>query len=232
MKSRLVIAIALSLVSVALLLVFQAGSVPASLAQTPQAFQPVVSRDIAHDTSAPLRDLAQLSAAPTRPSAVEAINRRRPNRFDDPKFLQELKEQGLDLNEYLASLAQPDAVVQSQSGVPYAPNTMPPTLHNFEGVSQNEMQAVVPGTSDNYIPPDTDGDVGYDPATGRKYYVQYVNTAYAVWDVTDPTPTRLITATGNALWSGFGGICEASNDGDPIVLFDQLSNRWLMSQFA
>ncbi len=232
MKSRPVIATVLSAVFLGLLLILVAGSVPASLAQTPKAFQPVLSRDIAHDTSAPLRDLAQLSTAPTRPSAVEAINRRRPNRFDDPKFLEGLKEQGIDLTEYLASLAQPDAVVQGQIGVPYAPNAMPPTLHNFEGVSQNEMQAVVPGTSDNYIPPDTDGDVGYDPVTGKKYYVQYINTAYAIWDVTDPTPTRLITATGNALWFGFGGICEASNDGDPIVLFDQLSNRWLMSQFA
>ena len=142
------------------------------------------------------------------------------------------KERGIDLADYLASLAQPDAVVQSQIGVPYAPNAMPPTIHNFEGVSQDEMQAVVPGTADNYIPPDPDGDVGYDPATGKKYYVQYINTAYAMWDVTNPTPTRLLTATGNALWTGFGGTCETSNDGDPIVLFDQLSNRWLMSQFA
>ncbi len=34
------------------------------------------------------------------------------------------------------------------------------------------------------------------------------------------------------LWSGFGGPCEANNSGDPIVLHDQLANRWLISQFA
>ena len=39
-------------------------------------------------------------------------------------------------------------------------------------------------------------------------------------------------AAGNTLWSGFGGPCENTNDGDPIVLFDQLAGRWLLSQFA
>ena len=33
-------------------------------------------------------------------------------------------------------------------------------------------------------------------------------------------------------WSGFGGDCETSNDGDPIVLYDQLADRWLLSQFT
>ena len=31
---------------------------------------------------------------------------------------------------------------------------------------------------------------------------------------------------------GFGGVCETHNDGDPVVLYDQLANRWLISQFA
>ncbi len=233
MKSRLLVVCTLSLTLLITVAIAVAGQPQVSAAQSAAQFKPIISRNVAHDTSTPLRELALASAAtPDRPAAVNAVSKRLPNRFDDPKFLADLKERGLNLSEYIASLAQPDAVVQDQVGVPYAPNAMPPTLHNFDGVSQNEMQAVVPGTADNYIPPDTDGDVGYDPATGKKYYVQYVNTAYAMWDVTNPTPTRLLTATGNALWAGFGGICETSNDGDPIVLFDQLANRWLMSQFA
>ena len=39
-------------------------------------------------------------------------------------------------------------------------------------------------------------------------------------------------ASGNTLWDGFGGPCETENDGDPIVLYDPLADRWLMSQFA
>jgi hypothetical protein len=30
----------------------------------------------------------------------------------------------------------------------------------------------------------------------------------------------------------FGGYCQANNDGDPIVLYDHLANRWLLSQFS
>ena len=33
-------------------------------------------------------------------------------------------------------------------------------------------------------------------------------------------------------WSGFGGGCETNNDGDPVVLYDKLANRWVMSQFS
>src|SRR5207302_7508765 len=37
---------------------------------------------------------------------------------------------------------------------------------------------------------------------------------------------------GNTLWSGFGGGCQDNNDGDPIVLYDKLANRWVFSQFS
>lgn len=236
MKSRFVVVAVLGLTLTAALLMALAGSgQTASAAQDPGAFRPVVSREIKHDTSAPLKDLVKigrpaLTNRPTGPDGLDAINRILPNKQPDPKFIAELKEQGWAVEDYFQSLHGPDAVLQSDYGVPYAPTTMPTPIQNFEGISQDEMQAVVPPPN-NYIPPDTVGDIGYDPATGKKYYVGWVNTAYAVWDVTN-TPTRLITATGNSLWTGFGGPCETTNDGDPIVLFDQLANRWFMSQFA
>jgi hypothetical protein len=36
----------------------------------------------------------------------------------------------------------------------------------------------------------------------------------------------------NAFWSGMGGLCETTNSGDPIVLYDETADRWLVSQFA
>lgn len=104
-------------------------------------------------------------------------------------------------------------------------NSMPDPVANFEGV--NNINGV--------HPPDTQGDIGYDPATGKKYYVQWVNLAYQIWDVTDPaSPVSKLPspANGNTLWNGFGGACETSNDGDPITLFDPMAGRWMMSQFA
>ncbi len=91
---------------------------------------------------------------------------------------------------------------------------IPTTIVNFDGMDN------VTGA----VPPDTNGDVG------PNHYVQVVNTAVAVWDkqgnqILEPT-------TLNSLWTGLGGLCESTNRGDPIVLYDAAADRWLISQFA
>jgi hypothetical protein len=72
-------------------------------------------------------------------------------------------------------------------------------------------------------PPDTVGDVG------PNHYIQMVNASvFQIWDKSGNSlagPTQLDT-----LWT-IGGNC-ANGRGDPIVLYDHLANRWLMSEFA
>jgi len=76
-----------------------------------------------------------------------------------------------------------------------------------------------------YAPPDTVG------AIGATQYVQIVNSGLAVFDkatksvVYGPVPT-------NTPWVGFGGACEADNDGDAVVVYDKAADRWIISQFA
>lgn len=72
-------------------------------------------------------------------------------------------------------------------------------------------------------PLDPNGDVGPD------HYVQTVNTMFAVF-AKDGT---LLAGPfdNNQLWTGAGGQCEANNDGDPVVLYDQTADRWLFGQF-
>ena len=85
---------------------------------------------------------------------------------------------------------------------------------NFEGLNNRN------GT----YPPDTQGDVG------PNHYVQVTNVSVAIWD---KSGTLLFgPADLNIIFDGFGGACENTNDGDPIVLYDQLADRWLISQFA
>src|SRR6185369_7449180 len=36
----------------------------------------------------------------------------------------------------------------------------------------------------------------------------------------------------STLWSGFGGVCESNGHGDPVVMYDQLADRWIITQFA
>jgi IPT/TIG domain len=105
-----------------------------------------------------------------------------------------------------------DPIVQTA-----APTAAMPSSTSFEGLSHADNSVDV-------IPPDTNGDVG------PNNYVEFVNLAFAIYS---KTGTRLYgPADGSTLWTGFGGPCELDNDGDPIVQYDSISNRWLLSQFA
>src|SRR5207253_10814313 len=107
-----------------------------------------------------------------------------------------------------------DTVVQDK---PAKPNMPAPTL-NFDGIG-------FPGVACNCAPPDTDGEVG------ATQYVQMVNQGYQVFNKTTGA-SLLGPASIASVWGGFGGVCQNNGDGDPIVLYDQLANRWLISQFA
>lgn len=87
---------------------------------------------------------------------------------------------------------------------------------NFEGVSNLNGVA----------PPDTDGDVG------PNHYFQMINLSFAIWD---KNGNQLMAPADNqTIWEGFddGMPYDNANDGDPIVLYDEYADRWLVSQFA
>ena len=83
-------------------------------------------------------------------------------------------------------------------------------------------------------PPDTTGDVG------PNHYVQWVNLRYSIYTLSrnasnEITGFNLVPGfpkNGNVVWQGFGGRCGSDNDGDPIVQYDQLADRWILTQFA
>ncbi len=111
-------------------------------------------------------------------------------------------------------MAEYDPVVQDF----LFPEAMPAPILNFTGIP-------FPGVGCNCAPPDTNGEVG------ATQYVQMVNEGLQVFDKT--TGTSLLGPVGiSTLWAGFGGLCETSGFGDPIVLYDQLADRWVVSQFA
>ncbi|MGX5203323.1 carboxypeptidase regulatory-like domain-containing protein [Aliikangiella sp. IMCC44632] len=80
------------------------------------------------------------------------------------------------------------------------------------------------GNVQGAVPPDTNADVG------PNHIVQMVNTAIAIWDKQGNILLEPVAI--NSLWEGFGGLCESTNKGDPIVLYDGAADRWLVSQFA
>jgi len=96
----------------------------------------------------------------------------------------------------------------------------PPVTLSFEGLGNGQYGFSVTGA-----PPDTNGTVG------ATQYVQWVNTSFAIFNKSTGALISGPTA-GNTIWSGFGGGCQANNDGDPVVLYDKLANRWVFSQFS
>ncbi|HZY46040.1 MAG TPA: hypothetical protein VFF70_14980, partial [Anaerolineae bacterium] len=82
-------------------------------------------------------------------------------------------------------------------------------------------------------PPDTNGDVGLN------HYMEAVNTSIGIY--TKTTGAQATAFTFNSFWSGAGtgtacdtgGILDGpSNQGDPIVLYDTIRQRWIFMDFA
>jgi len=125
-----------------------------------------------------------------------------------PVQKQENREIELRSGGVIKQLPGADPVVQTE----VLPPVSTTDLLNFDGQA-----------ADGVAPPDTEG------AVGGTQYVQWVNLRYNVYDKTTGA-LILGPVGGNAFWSGFGGTCQTSNSGDPIVLYDKAAQRWFVSQ--
>jgi hypothetical protein len=156
------------------------------------------------------RELKHDTSLPLRD--LQAMTPAQPNPFS-PRVLNILST-GPDQPAQVSAV--PDAALQEQVLPPVAA-----TLGlNFEGLGLGQYGFVL-----QYAPPDTNG------AVGATQYVQWVNVDFAVFNKNTGAlvagPNR-----GNALWAGFGGQCQSANSGDPIVQYDKIANRWILTQFA
>jgi hypothetical protein len=114
--------------------------------------------------------------------------------------------------------AQPDPVVQTSAPIP---NVTTNAGVNIDGIGDTSN---TPSNPCNCAPPDTNG------AVGATQFVQFVNTAFAVYDKSGNL--KMGPVAGNSLWSGFGGGCETNNDGDIIAQYDKAAGRWVLTQFS
>ena len=73
-------------------------------------------------------------------------------------------------------------------------------------------------------PPDPNGDVG------PNHFVAMGNTQFQIFNKTGTSVFGPVNI--NTLWAGFGGACQTQNSGDPVVLYDQLDDRWILTQFT
>lgn len=94
---------------------------------------------------------------------------------------------------------------------------MPPPQANFAGLDFLNW-----GSG---YPPDTNGDVS------ETHYIQSVNTSIGIFDKS--SGARLAAFTFDDFFTGPAGTpCNASNRGDPVVLYDAYVQRWVITDFA
>ena len=106
---------------------------------------------------------------------------------------------------------RPDGAIQQIPG----PSVLTPTGVNFDGLPAN-----------GFAPPDNDGRVG------PNHYVQWINVNFAIFD---KSGTKLYGPTaGKKLFTALGPTspCVTHNDGDPLVVYDNMADRWILTQFA
>ena len=135
----------------------------------------------------------------------------------------------------------PEKVVKN-----YHPEPMPPQLPTQSGGSAAPVQTAVGAQTS--APPATGvsfdgvgvGLAGYSPSSnppdvngrvGPTQYVQWNNTSFAVFNK-NTGALEYGPAAGNTLFQSLGGVCASHNDGDPVVSYDILAGRWVISQFA
>ncbi|MGB8647721.1 MAG: hypothetical protein WCF84_20980 [Anaerolineae bacterium] len=75
-------------------------------------------------------------------------------------------------------------------------------------------------------PPDTNG------AVGPNHFIQTVNTSIGIYN---KSGTRLYAARFDNFWTAAGSTgtpCTGHNYGDPVVIYDALADRWIITDFA
>src|SRR5438046_4904334 len=98
---------------------------------------------------------------------------------------------------------------------------IPSPLANFEGLS-NQDNLNIFGFRVN--PPDPNGEIG------PNNYVEMINLVFAVYDRAGNLEAGPIDT--GSLWADFAIPDCTDPSGDPVVLYDQLEDRWLLSQFT
>ena len=168
---------------------------------------PKFSAPVAFDVSQPLSAMAWQAPLRKIPTSSSDIHYEiRPERD-----VVDVKDQGYS----------GDGALQGDSSRLGPALAIPSPIQNFEGLSNLDNFDIF-GFRVN--PPDPVGDVG------PNHYVEMINLVFGVYD---KTGTLLLgpIETGT-LWAGFAVPDCTDPSGDPVVVYDQLEDRWILTQFT
>ncbi len=131
-------------------------------------------------------------------------------------------------SKFASGLGATDTAVES---APAQVAAMPTPISTFIGLSFNDRCPAPSGPfCGQGYPPDTVGDVGH------AHYIQSVNTAVGIYN---KAGTLLSSFSYENFWTGAGTgtPCDGNTStprhrGDPTVLYDATTSRWIFSDFA
>jgi len=122
-----------------------------------------------------------------------------------------MPEHDRSLNPHISG--QRDTVAQTEILAPVSANT----ILNFDGI--NDSQA------GGFVPPDTNASVG------TTQVVETVNVAFAVYNKS--TGAQIMAPKSvQTLYTPLGGQCATGNLSDPVVNFDKVAQRWVITMIA
>jgi hypothetical protein len=176
---------------------------------------------------------AAAGAAPALPAPVEVLAAARVRTSTVPvrNFLPVVNLGGREtrpirLNpNILVNLAPPAPDPALQSTTTFPARQTPPGV-NVDGVSQGfKRRPQDPPLAVGTMPPDTVG------AVGTTQFVQWVNTTFVIFNKATGA-AEIGPFPGKLLFTELGGNCASNNDGDPVVQFDKMAQRWVLAQFS
>ena len=179
--------------------------------QTEEMVVPISAPAVGFAVSDPVRDL---------PSA----------RVEVTDGIQTLEKEGHEINElnvletkkanpFGAKAASIDGALQGPKPIESETPSVPSLT--FDGISDADNDTLIGG---RVAPSDENLDVGPNDV------VQTVNLGFRVWDK-NGNP-KIAPKLISSLFSKLGGICAKTDNGDPVVLYDRMADRWFITQFA
>ena len=122
-----------------------------------------------------------------------------------------MPEHDRSLNPHISG--QRDTVAQTEILAPVSANT----ILNFDGITDSQ--------AGGFVPPDTNASVG------TTQVVETVNVAFAVYNKS--TGAQIMAPKSiQTLYTPLGGQCATGNLSDPVVNFDKVAGRWVITMIA
>lgn len=168
--------------------------------------EPTISRPIAKQAVA--------SATSAKASSFTRQNTPKSSAKPEIRTVGDVGNQAKSLNRQ--NIFDTDTAIARTSLVP-----MPQPSLGFDGLSNFDNLPVY----DAFIlPPDTIGDVG------PNHYLQAVNSLVRIFNKSGDALTPPFRM--RQLFASLGTTCSTFDSGEPVVLYDTLADRWLLSQYC